>query len=274
MVAKFAGGTIPDAQPEDEVAQAISQCVEQYRRHMEAFRLDRASAAALEVIRFLNKYIDTRAPWALAKAGDPALPRVLFGMALCLRSAEGLLRPFMPAVADAIAAQLGQAPLESLDGVGTPQTLQPGSKLGEARPMFPRIQAERAAEPEPKAPPQERPRPAKEVPPSEPIGIEDFAKVELRIGRVLEAEPLEGSDKLLRLQVVVGGETRQIVAGIRAQYAPLDLIGRQVVVVANLKPATLRGAESQGMLLAAVDGEGGAILLQPDREAPEGAKVR
>lgn len=274
MAAKFVGGAIPDEQPEDEVAQAIAQSVEQYRRHMEAFRLDRASAASLEVIRFLNKYIDTRAPWALAKSGDPALPRVLFGMALCLRTAEGLLRPFMPGVADAIAAQLGQVPLTSLEGVGTPSTLRPGSKLGEARPMFPRIQAERAAAPEPKAQPPERPHPAKEAPPSEPIGIEDFAKVELRIGRVLEAEPLEGSDKLLRLQVVVGSETRQIVAGIRAQYAPLDLIGRQVVVVANLKPAMLRGAESRGMLLAAVDGEGGAILLQPDREAPEGAKVR
>ena len=91
---------------------------------------------------------------------------------------------------------------------------------------------------------------------------------------MLEAEPVEGSDKLLKLQIVVGEERRQIVAGIRANYTPEDLIGRQVVVVANLKPAKLRGVESQGMLLAATDENGGAILLQPDKEAPEGTEVR
>jgi methionyl-tRNA synthetase len=106
------------------------------------------------------------------------------------------------------------------------------------------------------------------------IGIEDFAKVQLKVGRVLEAEFVEGSDKLLKLQVVIGAEKRQIVAGIRANYTPEDLIGRQVVVVVNLKPAKLRGVESQGMLLAATDENGGAILLQPDREAPEGTNVR
>ena len=98
--------------------------------------------------------------------------------------------------------------------------------------------------------------------------------VDLRVARVVEAEPLEGSDKLLKLQLDVAGEKRQVVAGIKANYDPVDLIGRQVVVVFNLKPAKLRGAESQGMLLAAVDAEGGAILLQPEKEAPEGAKVR
>ncbi|HVL39247.1 MAG TPA: methionine--tRNA ligase subunit beta, partial [Fimbriimonadaceae bacterium] len=99
-------------------------------------------------------------------------------------------------------------------------------------------------------------------------------KVQLRVARVLEAEPLEGSDKLLKLQVMIGEEKRQIIAGIRKSYEPLDLIGRQIVVVYNLKPAMLRGAESQGMLLAADDGQGGAILLQPEREAAEGARVK
>ena len=99
-------------------------------------------------------------------------------------------------------------------------------------------------------------------------------KVQLKTARILEAEPLEGSDKLLRLQVMIGAEKRQIVAGIRKNYTPEDIVGMQVVVVANLKPAKLRGAESQGMLLAAVDSEGGAILLTPEKEAPEGAQVR
>jgi methionyl-tRNA synthetase len=131
---------------------------------------------------------------------------------------------------------------------------------------------EPVAKPEVKAEPKPEPSAAPEV--AELIGIEEFARMQLRIGRVLEAEPLEGSDRLLKLQVIIGEERRQIVAGIRASYAPLDLVGRQVVVVVNLKPAKLRGVESQGMLLAATDDEGKAILLQPDRETPEGAKVK
>ena len=98
--------------------------------------------------------------------------------------------------------------------------------------------------------------------------------MKLRVARVLEAEPLEGSDKLMKLQIVIGAERRQIVAGIRKVYSPEDLIGRQVVVVANLKPAKLRGADSQGMILSAVDENGDAILLQPEKEAPEGSIVR
>jgi methionyl-tRNA synthetase len=126
------------------------------------------------------------------------------------------------------------------------------------------------------APVAEKPALALKPEPAAPsqITIEDFMKVDLRVARVVEAEPLEGSDKLLKLQLDVAGEKRQVVAGIKANYDPMDLIGRQVVVVFNLKPAKLRGTESQGMLLAAVDEDGGAILLQPEKESPEGAKVR
>jgi methionyl-tRNA synthetase len=129
--------------------------------------------------------------------------------------------------------------------------------------------------PTPESKPVEKAAPAPAAPAAtNEITIEDFLKVQLKVGRVFEAEPLEGSDKLLKLQVVIGTENRQIVAGIRAGYTAEDLIGRQVIVVANLKPAKLRGTESQGMLLAAVDEDGKAILLMPDREAPEGAQVR
>ena len=106
------------------------------------------------------------------------------------------------------------------------------------------------------------------------ITIDDFAKVQFRVARILEAEPVEGADKLYKLQITIGEERRQIVSGIRLNYTPEDLIGRQIVVVYNLKPAKLRGVESQGMLLAATDENGGAILLQPDKEAPEGAPVK
>jgi methionyl-tRNA synthetase len=105
------------------------------------------------------------------------------------------------------------------------------------------------------------------------IEFPDFMKVQLRVARILEAEPVEGSDKLMRLQVKIGDEKRQILAGIKQKYSAEDLIGRQVVVVANLKPRKMMGHESQGMVLAADDADGQAILLEPESEAPEGASV-
>ncbi len=105
------------------------------------------------------------------------------------------------------------------------------------------------------------------------ISYDDFKKIELKVGKVLEAERVEGSDKLLKLQVDVGAESRQIIAGIGKQYAPEQMVGKQVVIVANLEPRMLMGLESQGMLLAASD-ENGPVVLMPEREVPPGAEVR
>ena len=280
MAHKFVGGSVPDAEPEPAALEAIAKAKTGVEAAMVEFRIDRATDEAWSLVRFLNKYIDTRAPWALAKAGDPALGAVLRSMLLCLRSAEGLVRPIVPTAADAIAAQLGCTPLAAWSEIGSPESLPAGTVLGAPEPLFPRIDPKAAgAAKEPQQPKMETPnaptpaeKPAAEAP-SE-IGIDEFAKVQLRVARVLEAEPLEGSDKLMKLQVVIGSVRRQIVAGIRRSYSAEDLIGRQIVVVANLKAAKLRGAESQGMVLAAVDENGDAILLQPDRETPEGAVVR
>jgi len=237
---------------------------------MAEYQIPRAVEAAWSLVRFLNKYIDTRAPWALAKSGDPALGAVLRSMLLALRTAEGLVRPTLPETADAIAAQLGVAPQVIWADLGTEGTLPAGTILQAPKPIFPRLEIEKKLKMEPVAP---KPTPAP-TPPADLISIEDFMRVQLRVARVLEAETIDGSDKLLKLQLVIGEERRQVVAGIRAAYSPEDLIGRQVVIVFNLKPAKLRGVESQGMLLAAVDENGQAILLQPDREAPEASIVR
>ncbi len=105
------------------------------------------------------------------------------------------------------------------------------------------------------------------------IEFPDFQKVELKVGKILTAERVEGSDKLVKLSVDLGGETRQIVAGIGKKYTPEELVGRQIIVVANLAPRMLLGLESNGMLLAAHDAEGGPILLMPDKEAPPGSTV-
>lgn len=273
MSHKFVGGVIPDGEAEAEALAAIKVAKESFESAMTEFRVDRAVDAAWSVIRFLNKYIDTRAPWALAKSNDPALPAVLRSMLLCLRSAEALVRPVMPSAADAIARQLNLPPTTLMSEVGTRESLPAGVQVGQPNPIFPRLDLSKKPMQETKSEqmPPSTPAPTPAVP---EISIEDFAKVQLKVGRIFEAEPLEGSDKLLKLQVIIGEEKRQVVAGIRKAYQPMDLIGRQVVVVANLKPAKLRGADSQGMLLAAVDADGNAILLQPDREAPEGAQVR
>lgn len=278
MAHKFLDGVVPDVQPEPEALAAIQSAKEAYEKAMDGFRLERAANAGIDVIRFVNKYVDTRAPWALAKNNDPALPAVLRSMLLCIRAAEGFMRPYMPHAADAIAKQLGVPPMTDWNQIGTLDSLPHGTKLGSPEPIFPRMEIAKPAPAAPKPKPEPKPAQPKQEKMEETatniIGIEDFAKVQLKVGRVLEAEPVEGSDKLLKLQVVIGAEKRQIVAGIKANYTPEDLIGRQVIVVVNLKPAKLRGVESQGMLLAATDENGGAILLQPDREAPEGTGVR
>ncbi len=271
MAHKFVGGVVPDVAPEPEAIEAIRQVKIAFEQAMQDFRIHQAADSALSVVRFLNKYIDTRAPWNLAKNNDPALPAVLRSMLQCLRATEALIRPIMPWTADALAEQLNHLPLAGWDGLDQTNTLLAGTKLGEPKPLFPRMEPPKPA-PKPEKPAQPA-KPKAPEPPAE-IAIDDFMKIKLRVGRVLEAEPIQGSDKLLKLQVMIGEEKRQIVAGIKANYTPVDLIGRQVIVLANLKPVTLRGVESQGMLLAATDENGGAILLQPDREAPEGTGVK
>lgn len=277
MAHKFVGGVVPNGPSDPEVVDVIADCVVAYDQSMSELRINEAVSVTWGLVRFLNKYIDTQAPWALAKADDPKLFPVLRSMLLGLRSVEGLIRPIMPSVADAIAGQLNLHSLVAWEDIGSEGSLPEETKLNDPTPIFPRIdlkamETAKTTEPESK---QEAPKPERKPklePPAE-IGIEDFMKVQLKVGRVLEAEPLEGSEKLLKLQVLIGAEKRQILAGVKKSYAPLDLVGRQVVVVANLKPAKLMGHESQGMILAADGPDGTAIFLTPEAEAPEGTSV-
>lgn len=277
MAHKFIGGEIPDQGVEPEVAMAIEKARAGVRQAMDDSRVDRATEAAMGLVRFLNKHIDTRAPWALAKNNDASVGAVMRSVLLGVDAAAGLLSPAMPAASALIAQQLGLAPIAKWEQIGDPARLPAGHKLGQPAPVFPRVDLkalfkEAAAEPAAPKPEKKPSKKAKFEPPAE-IAIEDVMKVNLRVARIIEAEELPGSDKLLRLQVRIGDEPRQILAGIKKQYRPEDLIGRQVVVVANLKPARLMGEESQGMLLAADGPNGEAILLQPEAEAPDGTSV-
>lgn len=268
------GPAVPTDHVEPDALRAISEAKTGCEAAMTEFRIDRYADSAIGLIRYLNKAIDTWAPWALAKAEDPRLPGVLRSMLLCLRAAEGLVRPIMPDAADRIAEQLGLPPLTEWAMVGNPDSLPSGTLLGQPAPIFPRLEKVVPVKEEKKAMTEEKPKAEKpKLGPAEQVEFPDFVKINLRVARIIEAERVEGSEKLMKLQVRIGEEPRQIIAGIAKAYAPIDLIGRQIVVVANLKPAKLMGHESQGMLLAADDSDGTPILLQPERESPDGTSV-
>jgi methionyl-tRNA synthetase len=288
MVTKYCAGVIPAVSavlPEASHAATLTET------HLDGRQVNYLEAlkAIGELVSFLNRYIEEQAPWKLNKAGERAtLDAVMYTLAESVRQVAVLLAPFMPTVAERIAAQIGwRQPCwewTSLVWGG----LQPGSQVQPAGPIFPRI-----VEPVPTAsapaavpatPPAGPEMTEKFMPPTTPapiaedaplITIDDFMKVQLKVGIIVAAEKHPKADKLLKLQVEVGEATpRQIIAGIAAVYAPETLIGRQVVVVANLQPVKLRGELSQGMLLAADAGEAGMALLTPDKAVAAGGKVR
>jgi methionyl-tRNA synthetase len=229
---------------------------------MEDFAFQRALAAIWEFIGEVNRYVDGQAPWALAK--DPArrerLATVLYTLAESLRCLGILLDPFLPEAAGKLRAAIGAGPPVFADLAWG--RLAPGTRVEKLAALFPRIDVRSAAVPEQK----------KAGEPSR-IGIDEFAKVELRVADVVAAEKVAKSRKLLKLTVRVGEETRTLVAGVAEHYTPADLVGRKVVIVANLAPATLMGIESNGMVLAASH-EGTLALLTLDKELPSGSKVR
>jgi methionyl-tRNA synthetase len=238
-------------------------------------RFSRALEALWELVRAGNKYIDTMEPWALNREGrSDRLAGVMRRTLEVCRVAGTLLSPIFPGKAGELLAKLGvDAP--SLDGVGQLDQLTEGREVSAGDPLFPRMMAlpdriqavleqvqedqetpmeEPKVTPEP-TPAEEKPTPAEE--PAPRIKIDDFAKVQLRSGQVLTAEPHPNADRLLVLTVDVGEpEPRTIVAGLASRYAPDQLVGLRVVVVVNLKPAKLRGIRSEGMILAA---GGGAV---------------
>jgi methionyl-tRNA synthetase len=230
----------------------------------------KALAAVWEVVATADKYIDTSAPWKLAKEGKTAeIGRVLYNVVDTLRNVALLVSPFIPGSARKIWGQLGLA--DNLDfekqtfkNVALGKT--PDTKVTEGKPIFPRI--------EPPETPKTGDKPMETAPADGLLDITDFAKVELRVAEVKLAEKVEGADKLLKLQVEIGGVPRQIVAGIAQHYKPEEIVGKKVVVVANLKPAKIRGVESNGMLLAASDETGLSVVTLDRLSLASGAKVK
>ena len=251
-------------------------------------------------ITLVDRYIDQTQPWSLAKApeGTERLKTVLYTASEALRFLSLVLSPFMPSISTDMRRQLGLEP--DLDKVSPQESdplkwgvLQPGTQIVKGNPLFPRIESSKTErekrsvtkdpQPTPEASPMDsiKPRPAENEqnaspPPQEgepQISIEDFQKVRLKVGKVVAAERVPKSSKLLKLQVDLGSEQRQIVAGIGKKYEPDSLVGQLIVVVANLKPAKLMGVESQGMVLAAGEGEVKGLLTVTE-EVELGSKVK
>ncbi len=238
-------------------------------------KLNEALIKIWQLVGKANKYVDERAPWNLAKQEDKSeLATVMYNLVETLRILALLVKSFLPETGEKIWGQLGLTGIEEKALVDASWgQLSPGTATKKGDPIFPRIEVDKEEAPivtEDKTKVETR----EEKPEGVLIGIEDFMKCELVVAEVLEAGPVEGADRLLKLQVDIGTEHRQIVAGIAKHYAPADLVGRRIIVVKNLKPAKLRGELSQGMLLAASTPDGHLELVSVSSSMPAGSKVK
>jgi len=284
MADKYFGGTLPAVRHAEAIDEDLIGMAEKLRPAVQRLMDDIQFPTALtEIFRFVsrtNKYIDETAPWILAKeeADRPRLASVMYNLLESIRIAAVLLSPFMPGTAPRIFAQIGAGEdvtdWESAAAFGrlpSTVTVRKGGTL------FPRIELEKELDAlEALGAPADKPAPPKEEKPENVVSlveIGDFAKMDLRVAQITACEPVPKADKLLRLVLDDGGKGRQVVSGIHQWYEPGDLVGKKVVVVANLKPAKLRGVESQGMILTADVGDDARVLFV-DGDIPCGAKVR
>jgi methionyl-tRNA synthetase len=274
MIHKFFDGELPGPGPIEPIDQDLKdqalRSIDLYQDLMEDLGFHKALMAVWEVIGRLNKYIDVTAPWVLAKSDRDRLSTVMSHLYEGLRIVSVLIWPFMPSSAEKIQDQLGferKGESPSLDAIRHLWGKEkPVRKLTRAPALFPRIESGKREEPAEKGTKETS---EVEIP---TISLEEFRKVDLRIGTILEAQPIPKSKKLLKLTVDAGGN-RTIVAGLAEHYRAEDLVGRQVVIVANLAPVKLMGVESRGMALAAEDGSG-VHLLAPERKTEPGSRVK
>lgn len=295
MIQKYRGGVLPQAlevgEREREVEAKALALPGEVMTLVRDLKVNMAIEAAMNFVRDLNRYIAESQPWNLAKSEETArrLDTVLYTAAEGLRVASVALEAVIPSKARELRAQLGLGgqsyALRGAWGLTPAGTRVVGGPVLFPKPELPKPEAPEAAattstprkEKTTVTPPQNAQAPAPTATPAAPealISIDDFARVDLRIAEVVAAEAVEKADKLLKLTVKMGDETRTVVSGIRKWFAPEDLVGRKVILVANLKPARLRGIESQGMILAAEDDAGNLDLVGTRLDLPSGTKVR
>lgn len=287
MVQKYFGGSIPaQRQAEDLDQDLVAMATSlrgRYEESMDGFQFSNALAEVWKLIARSNKYIDETMPWALGKAPDkaPRLAAVLYNLCECLRIVSILITPFMPETAPKIQAQIGAgADVCNWDSADQWGLLPADAVVSKGETLFPRIDVakeiaeldeiliQKPAEKKAEAPKREQPVEGVAM-----IGIDDFAKVELRVAEIVACEPVKRAKKLLKLTLNDGQGQRVVASGLAKYYTPDQLVGRHVVLVANLKPAVLCGVESCGMILAA-DCAGGDVKVIFVDEIPAGSKIR
>ena len=290
MTAKYCHSITPTPGPDTELETALKDlaagCFVNYTTLFGNFRFSAALDSLWELVRAMNKYVDSSAPWALAKAGNTERTgTVLHTLLELMRKTALCLWPVMPGKAEEMLSLLG-VPFtadSSLCFLDDPATALPaGTPIAKSSNLFPRIETADSAEANAaKTDPPKKAAPVQQEAPEQPdtavcaIPFSDFEKVDLRIGTVLQCEKHPNADKLLKFSIDLGEPNpRQILSGIAEHYAPQDLIGKQVTVVANLAPRTIRGLESHGMLLTAETGSGALSLLGAAIPVPAGTKIR
>ena len=298
MISRYFNGEVPypshasKTAADDAIAEVARRTIREFGALFDQFQFSRALEAAWALVAAVDKYIVENEPWALGEKRDEEsrsrLATVLYTAAEALRIATALAYPVIPDATAKIWVQMGLGDIKklALSDLGWGQ-LRLATKLGDIQPVFPRadktaIERMQKMEEEQRGPVAETPAaPAQANAPqlapaatNEKISIEDFAKIELRVGLVKVAERVPKADKLLRLEIDIGTEVRQVLAGIAEAYAPETLIGRKVVIVANLAPRKLRGMESNGMIVAASLEGGKPVLAGFLEDVPAGARLK
>ncbi len=290
MSNKYFGGVVTDkgvtAEVDDDLKNTILEAVKKVDAKMNDLRVADAITETFNIFKRCNKYIDETMPWALAKDETQAdrLSTVLYNLVEGISIGAALLEPFMPETTAKIRKQLNapELTLEDLTKFGNyvsgtkvtdaPEILFARLDINEIMPKVEEIRAKQRAQAGVTEEPQAEAGIDVEKKPE--ISIDDFMKVQLRVGEILKCEEVPKSKKLLCSQVKIGSEVKQIVSGIKQHYSAEEMVGKKVVVVANLKPAKLAGVLSEGMLLCAEDAEGNLSLLTPEKDVPNGAEIR
>ena len=271
----FDGKIMPQFEGEfdADLRDCVFKCVKSFKEKMDTFHTADALAEIFALSRRANKYIDETMPWALAKdeSQKDRLGGVLYNLIETIRFIAVMLKPFMPQTAESIFDQINakERSWNSVSGFGLTAE---GSFVGESKMLFARLDEKKLLEELTK-----QNEPAKEEKNIEEenanlISIDDFAKVEIKVGLVVKSKKIEGSDKLLVSQIKIGDETRQIVSGIASHYSPDEFVGKKVAVITNLKPVKLRGVLSEGMVLAAANKKNLSVMTL-DKDIPDGTCI-
>ncbi|MGN9019028.1 methionine--tRNA ligase [Lachnospiraceae bacterium HCP1S3_C3] len=279
MSNKYFGGVVNNTGVEEDVDADLKSVVlatpGKVAEKMDKLRVADAITEIFTMFKRCNKYIDETTPWILAKddATKPRLETVLYNLIEGITIGASLLKPFMPETSEKILAQLNttERVLEDMDTFGKYPS---GNKVTETPEiLFARLDVNEVLEKAEEFKKKNSPVKYPEVEPKEEITIEDFDKIQIRVGEVLKCEPVKKSKKLLVSQIRVGDEVRQIVSGISQYYKPEEMVGKKVAVITNLKPTKLCGVESQGMILAAGDDAGNLSVLTVDKDIIAGSEI-